>query len=140
MSEKGRLDKKSSADNLKKRLTDLQWHVTQEGGTESAFTGQYLNEGREGAYRCICCSHLLFTSEMKYASHCGWPSFHTEDVSAEISRIEDKTHGLIRTEVRCSHCDSHLGHLFPDGPLEHGGLRYCINSASLEFEEGRRLT
>ena len=115
------------------RLTDLQYHVTRESGTESPNTGTYYMEDRLGDYHCICCSHLLFTSEMKYHSRCGWPAFHTEHPDAGIRRLEDRAYGMLRIEVRCGSCDAHLGHVFDDGPLEHGGERYCINSASMEF-------
>ena len=119
----------------REKLTDLQYMVTRQGGTERAFTGIYDKEKREGKYRCICCGHVLFTSKNKYDSGCGWPAFHGESVDAEISRIADNSMGMMRVEVRCSKCDAHLGHVFEDGPRSHGGERYCINSASLNFEE-----
>jgi 7-cyano-7-deazaguanine synthase len=119
----------------KERLTAIQFHVTRESGTERAFTGEYYDEKRAGDYFCICCDKLLFTSSMKFDSGCGWPSFHTEHHDAGILRIEDRTHGMLRIEVRCDACDAHLGHVFPDGPKQYGGERYCINSASLRFDE-----
>ena len=122
-------------EEYKERLTDLQYFVTRQAGTERAFTGEYWNEKRPGEYRCICCSTLLFTSTMKFDSGCGWPSFHTEHAEANILRIEDHSHGMHRVEVRCSSCDAHLGHVFDDGPAAYGGERYCINSASMMFEE-----
>ena len=118
----------------KQRLTEIQYHVTRESGTERAFTGPLYDEKRVGNYFCICCDTLLFTSSMKFDSSCGWPSFHTEHSDAGIVRIEDRTHGMLRIEVRCIDCDAHLGHVFPDGPAQYGGERYCINSASLKFE------
>lgn len=119
----------------RQRLSQLQYHVTRESGTEAAFSGIYWDEKRSGDYTCLCCGHLLFSSEMKYDSGCGWPSFHSESKNASIIRLEDSSLGRIRTEVRCSKCDSHLGHVFADGPTQFGGERYCINSASLDFEE-----
>ena len=121
--------------DLKTRLTDLQYHVTQESGTEPAFTGIYWDEKRDGDYFCICCGHLLFTSKMKYDSGCGWPSFHHEDPNAGIKRLSDLSMGRARVEVRCGSCDAHLGHVFEDGPKNEGGERYCINSASIEFRD-----
>ena len=118
------------------RLTELQYHVTRQAGTEPPNSGIYYMEDRDGDYLCICCGHLLFTSEMKYHSKCGWPAFHSEDEKAGIRRLEDRTHGMLRVEVRCGSCDAHLGHVFDDGPLEFGGERYCINSASIDFEQG----
>ena len=115
------------------RLSDLQYHVTREGGTEMPNTGIYNMEERDGFYNCLCCGHLLFTSEMKYHSGCGWPAFHTEHQDAGIRRLEDRAHGMLRVEVRCGSCDAHLGHVFRDGPAEFGGDRYCINSASMDF-------
>jgi len=122
-------------EEYKERLTELQYYVTRQAGTERAFTGQYWDEKRAGEYRCICCSTLLFTSTMKFDSGCGWPSFHTEHQEANILRVEDHSHGMHRVEVRCSACDAHLGHVFNDGPAAYGGERYCINSASMIFEE-----
>jgi|TARA_B110000881_G_C18421847_1_gene436346 peptide-methionine (R)-S-oxide reductase len=119
--------------DLKSKLSELQYHVTQESGTEPAFTGIYWNEKRDGDYYCVCCGHLLFTSKMKYDSGCGWPSFHHEDPKAGIKRLPDLTMGGVRVEVRCGSCDAHLGHVFEDGPEGEGGERYCINSASIQF-------
>lgn len=119
----------------KDKLSELQYYVTRQSGTEQAFTGRYWDEKRKGDYKCVCCGHVLFTSEMKFDSGCGWPSFHTEHTRAGITQIEDRTYGMVRVEVRCSKCDAHLGHIFEDGPRQHGGNRYCINSASLVFEE-----
>ena len=115
------------------RLTTLQYHITREAGTEMPNTGIHNMEERDGSYYCICCEHILFTSEMKYHSGCGWPAFHTEHTDAGILRIEDSSHGMKRVEVRCGSCDAHLGHVFNDGPIEFGGERYCINSASMDF-------
>ena len=116
-------------------LTAEQYHVTRESGTERAFTGMYWDEKRNGDYFCICCGHMLFTSQMKFDSGCGWPSFHTEHPDAGILRIDDVSHGMRRTEVQCAQCKAHLGHVFNDGPRQFGGERYCINSASLDFKE-----
>ena len=93
------------------RLTELQYRVTRESGTERPNTGTLYMENREGDYRCICCGHLLFTSEMKYHSKCGWPAFHTEHPNAGIRRLEDRAFGMLRVEVRCGSCDAHLGHV-----------------------------
>ena len=119
----------------KEMLTDLQYNVTRKSSTEHPFSGEYWDEKRDGEYTCICCGHTLFTSEMKFDSGCGWPSFHTEHSGAQIEKIEDRNHGMVRTEVKCSKCNSHLGHIFNDGPIKFGGERYCINSASMNFEE-----
>jgi 7-cyano-7-deazaguanine synthase len=115
--------------------TELRHHVTRENGTEGPFTGRYDKFSLTGDYTCYNCNKLLFTSEMKYNSGCGWPAFHSEHDSANISRIIDVSHGMKRVEVRCSSCDSHLGHVFEDGPSQFGGERYCINSVSLDFKE-----
>ena len=118
----------------RRRLTELQYHVTRQAGTERPHTGIYNIEDREGDYHCICCGHILFTSQMKYASGCGWPAFPTEHPDAEITRLEDNSFGMVRVEVRCGSCDAHLGHIFDDGPAKYGGERYCINSASMDFQ------
>jgi len=117
------------------RLSDLQYQVTRKSATEPAFSGMYWDEKRHGNYHCICCDHLLFESKSKYDSGCGWPSFHTEHESSGILRIADNSLGGSRVEVKCASCDAHLGHVFEDGPADFGGERYCINSASMEFEE-----
>jgi len=120
-------------DMWREKLSPLQYHITRESGTEVPFTGMYNSEERLGLYNCVCCDHLLFTSEMKYISNCGWPAFHTEHPDAGIIRIKDVSHGMLRVEVRCGSCDAHLGHVFKDGPKQFGGERYCINSASMNF-------
>jgi peptide-methionine (R)-S-oxide reductase len=115
------------------KLTPMQRHVTQESGTERAGTGELLDNKRAGLYVDIVSGEPLFASADKYESGCGWPSF-TKPVSHDfVDEFRDTTHGMIRTEVRSRHGDSHLGHVFPDGPRDRGGLRYCINSASLRF-------
>lgn len=129
------IERKFNDDDYRKRLSEEQYFVTRQSGTEPAFTGIYCDEKRNGEYFCICCNHLLFTSSMKFDSGCGWPSFHTEHRDAGIRHIDDDSHGMHRIEVRCSKCDAHLGHIFEDGPKAFGGQRYCINSAALEFEE-----
>lgn len=117
------------------KLTRLQYDVTRRGATERAFSHPLYTEQRDGEYHCVCCEHPLFTSEMKYESGSGWPSFHSEHPGAGILRHEDTSHGMRRVEVRCGRCDAHLGHVFEDGPPAHGGERYCINGASMTFKE-----
>ena len=115
------------------RLTPEQHHVTQDAGTERPGTGAHLHEHRPGIYVDIVSGEPLFASSDKYESDCGWPSFTKPIEPAHVSELRDTTHGMLRIEVRSTHGDSHLGHVFPDGPADRGGLRYCINSASLRF-------
>ena len=114
-------------------LSPEEFHVTQRSGTERPGTGKHLSNKEPGIYVCIVSGEPLFASAHKYESGCGWPSFTKPIEPAHVQELQDKTLGMIRTEVRSTHGDSHLGHVFPDGPREHGGLRYCINSASLRF-------
>lgn len=121
------------------RLTPEQFRVTQTNGTERAFTGEFWNSKEPGLYVDVVSGEPLFSSDDKFDSGCGWPSFTQPLVDEHVTELRDTTHGMIRTEVRSAHGDSHLGHVFPDGPREHGGLRYCINSASLRFIPLARL-
>ena len=115
------------------RLSREQYRVTQQSGTEAPGTGEYLHNHEPGIYVDIVSGEPLFASSDKFESGCGWPSFTKPIEPANVKELRDVTHGMLRTEVRSSHGDSHLGHVFPDGPRERGGLRYCINSASLRF-------
>ena len=117
----------------RERLTPMQYHVLREAGTERAFTGEYDKHFDEGEYSCAACGTVLFFSTAKYNSGCGWPAFTAPASDDTIDEHRDVSYGMIRTEVRCGKCDSHLGHVFPDGPPDRGGLRYCINSAALLF-------
>ncbi len=115
-------------------LTDEQYRVLRQAGTEPAFTGALNDEKRAGSYYCAGCGTQLFESQSKFDSGSGWPSFTTPADADMIDEHQDVSHGMVRTEVRCCKCEGHLGHVFPDGPREAGGMRYCINSAALEFE------
>jgi peptide-methionine (R)-S-oxide reductase len=115
------------------RLTPEQYRVTQQSGTERPGTGAYLDNKQPGIYVDIVSGEPLFASADKFESGCGWPSFTKPIAPAHVNELRDMTHGMVRTEVRSTHGDSHLGHVFPDGPKDRGGLRYCINGASLRF-------
>jgi peptide-methionine (R)-S-oxide reductase len=124
---------KPNESDLKKKLTPLQYEVTQHEATETPFRNQYWDNHEPGIYVDIVSGEPLFASSDKYDSGCGWPSFTKPIEPARVNELRDTTHGMIRTEVRSANGDSHLGHVFPDGPADRGGLRYCINSASLRF-------
>jgi len=122
----------------RERLTPEQYTVLRQGGTERAFTGQYEKNKAPGEYRCAGCGQMLFESDAKYDSGSGWPSFTRPAAEDAVEEHTDTSHGMVRTEVVCSKCAGHLGHVFPDGPRDEGGLRYCINSASLKFEPAEK--
>jgi peptide-methionine (R)-S-oxide reductase len=124
---------KPSDEELRARLTPEQFYVTQEKGTEQAFTGKYWDHKEAGMYRCIVCGAELFTSDSKFDSHCGWPSFDKAASDKVIDTNSDTSHGMVRDEIVCHNCGAHLGHVFPDGPTATG-LRYCVNSASIDFK------
>lgn len=128
------MDKKlKSNEEWAKTLSPELYRVAREKGTERPFTGKYTDEKAQGTYHCACCGAPLFQSDNKFDSGCGWPSFDAP--AGAIDEHRDLSHGMIRTEVTCASCDAHLGHVFPDGPRETTGLRYCINSISLDLKK-----
>lgn len=129
------MSQSNSPENLKQKLSEMQFYVTQQHGTEPPFTGRLLHNKRDGIYHCLVCNAALFTSQSKFDSGCGWPSFYEPVAEDAVRYLKDVSHGMLRTEIRCGHCDAHLGHVFPDGP-QPTGERFCVNSASLSFADG----
>ena len=121
----------------KEQLSPEQYQVARQCGTERAFTGKYWNTKEKGTYNCVCCGEPLFTSDTKFDSGTGWPSFFEPAQEGAVATITDKAHGMVRTEVRCAKCDAHLGHVFEDSPTPTG-LRYCMNSASLDLKPAEK--
>ena len=125
---------KKTDEEWKQQLSEEEFYITRKAGTERAFTGKYYYNKDDGMYRCKCCGEPLFSSEEKYDSGSGWPSFWKPKDDMQLEELRDTSHGMTRVEVRCPRCEAHLGHVFEDGP-QPSGLRYCINSSSLDFDE-----
>lgn len=136
-SNKNNFKVQKTEEEWKRELTPEQYYILRQAGTERPFTGQYNMHFEKGVYKCGACGEPLFSSDSKFDSHCGWPSFDKEIEEGKILERIDTSHGMVRTEILCASCGSHLGHVFDDGPTETG-LRYCVNSLSLDFEEGER--
>ncbi len=133
--DKALLDQQELTDaEWREKLSPEQYQVLRQAGTERAFTGKYDKHYDEGEYYCAGCGQKLFESDDKYNSGCGWPAFTAPAEGEAVNEHRDTSHGMGRTEVTCANCGGHLGHVFPDGPRERGGMRYCINSAALDFE------
>ncbi|MFC0268332.1 peptide-methionine (R)-S-oxide reductase MsrB [Kushneria aurantia] len=131
------MDKVHKSDQeWREQLTDEQYRVTRQAGTERPYTGDYQVEPVQGIYHCVCCGAPLFENEHKFESHCGWPSFDRPLADASLEEHQDDSHGMRRIEVTCRRCDAHLGHVFPDGPRDTTGQRYCINSVAITFHQG----
>ncbi len=125
------------SDDLRSRLSDEQYRVTQQKGTERPFQNAYWDNKEDGVYRCVVCDTPLFESGTKFDSGTGWPSFYAPVDGQNVEEERDRSHGMIRTEVHCQKCGAHLGHLFDDAPQTPTGLRYCVNSAALDFKPGK---
>jgi len=125
---------KKTDEQWRSELSEFEYHVLRQAGTERAYTGELLDEHRVGSFHCRACGAYLFKSQAKFDSHCGWPSFYEPQTGDAVVLREDRSHGMIRTEALCANCGSHLGHVFEDAPQTPTGDRYCINSVSITFE------